>query len=207
MHHHHQPHLQDHEPGTRRRRAAFAEWGDGFDLGRGRGRGGPRGRGGRGRARRGDVRAALLALLIERPMHGYEIIQELSERTMGMWQPSPGSVYPTLQLLEDEGLITGEEADGKRRFTLTDAGREAVAARQGLTPWDHITKGLDPGVMDLRHAMAAWIMAIKQISTVGTDDQRDRAVKLLNEGRRQLYAILAEDTPPTDRADVPPDAS
>jgi DNA-binding PadR family transcriptional regulator len=81
-----------------------------------RGRGGPR-------ARRGDVRAAMLALLGDRPMHGYEMIQEIEERTGGAWSPSAGSIYPTLQLLEDEGLIEGTESDGKRRFTLTDSGR------------------------------------------------------------------------------------
>src|SRR6478735_6661636 len=88
----------------------------------GRGRGGPR-------ARRGDVRAAVLALLDERPMHGYEMIKELEERTQGAWVPSPGSIYPTLQLLEDEGLIRGEESDGKRRFALTDAGKSAQAEK------------------------------------------------------------------------------
>src|ERR1700704_1929511 len=80
-------------------------------YGRGRGRGGPR-------ARRGDVRAAALALLAERPMHGYEMIKEVEERTEGAWTPSAGSIYPTLQMLEDEELIRGEESDGKRRFAL-----------------------------------------------------------------------------------------
>ena len=81
-----------------------------------------RGPGG-GRRRRGDVRAAILALLLERPMHGYEMIQELESRTSGAWRPSAGSIYPTLQLLEDEGLVAGEQSDGRRRFALTDAGR------------------------------------------------------------------------------------
>ena len=89
----------------------------------GRGRGGPR-------ARRGDVRAAVLALLAERPMHGYEMIKEIEERTDGAWTPSAGSIYPTLQMLEDEGLIRGEESDGKRRFTLTEDGRRP-AGREG----------------------------------------------------------------------------
>src|SRR6201992_1633393 len=90
---------------------------------RSRGFGGP-GRGGRGpRARRGDVRAAVLALLADRPMHGYEMIKEIEERSEGAWTPSAGSIYPMLQLLEDEGLIRGEETDGKRRFSLTREGR------------------------------------------------------------------------------------
>src|SRR5215468_4796190 len=90
----------------------------------GRGRGGPR-------ARRGDVRAAVLALLAERPMHGYEMIKEIEERTDGAWTPSAGSIYPTLQMLEDEGLISGQEIEGKRRFTLTDSGREEQESRSG----------------------------------------------------------------------------
>src|SRR3954470_18345027 len=80
----------------------------------------PFGPGGGPRARRGNVRAAILALLVERPMHGYEMIQELEARTNGMWRPSAGSIYPTLQLLEDEGLVTSTESEGRRRFTLTD---------------------------------------------------------------------------------------
>ena len=100
-------------------RAAFAPW---ATFG-GPGPGGFRRRGGGGgRARRGDVRAAILALLQERPMHGYEIITELASRTADVWRPSPGSVYPTLQLLEDEGLVNSVESAGKRRFSLTAEG-------------------------------------------------------------------------------------
>ena len=91
----------------------------------------PRYGGGGPRARRGDVRAAALALLTERPMHGYEMIKEIEERTEGLWRPSAGSIYPTLALLEDEGLIRGEESDGKRRFALTDEGREQAEVAQG----------------------------------------------------------------------------
>ena len=119
----------------------------------GEGPGGGFGRGpfGRGRARRGDVRAAILALLAERPMHGYEMIQELEGRTHGLWRPSPGSVYPTLQLLEDEGLVEHEEERGKRRFRLTDEGREAADERgTGPAPWEEVTAGADPQALDLR---------------------------------------------------------
>ena len=100
-------------------------------MGPGRGR---RGRGGPGRrARRGDVRAAVLALLVERPMHGYEMIQELEERTGGVWRPSPGAVYPALQLLEDQGLVTADETEGKRRYQLTEAGRTHAEPRRSAT--------------------------------------------------------------------------
>src|SRR4030095_16003427 len=105
------------------RHTAFGPFGHGgpwqMPFGPGQGWGHGRGRG----ARRGDVRAAILALLAERPMHGYEMIQERQQRTGGVWRPSPGSVYPTLQMLEEEGLITGEQAEGRRRFSLTEAGR------------------------------------------------------------------------------------
>ena len=87
---------------------------------------------GRGRARRGDIRAAILLVLADRPMHGYEVMTELAERSGGVWRPSPGSVYPTLQQLEDEDLVRSEEVDQKRVFRLTDAGRqesERVGAR------------------------------------------------------------------------------
>ena len=86
---------------------------------------------GRHRVRRGDVRSAILALLDDRPMHGYEMIQELEERTGGRWTPSAGSIYPTLQLLEDEGLVTAEEVDGRKVYSLTDSGRRPSRADRG----------------------------------------------------------------------------
>src|SRR5919199_6125988 len=101
----------------------------------GLGPGGPPFGRGAPRVRRGNVRAAILALLAERPMHGYEIIQELESRTGGVWRPSPGSVYPTLQLLEDEGLITSEESGGRRRFSLTDEGRAEAQRETEAPPW------------------------------------------------------------------------
>jgi DNA-binding PadR family transcriptional regulator len=149
-----------------------------------------RGRG-RGRRGRGDVRAAILALLAERPMHGYEMIQELEARTGGVWRPSPGSVYPTLQLLEDEGLITGEEGEGRRRFTLTDAGR-AEAERQGQAPWEQVTAGVAPAAWSLRDAIAQTAQAAWSVGAAGTESQQARALEILNEARRRLYAILAE---------------
>jgi DNA-binding PadR family transcriptional regulator len=156
-----------------------------------------RGRG-RGRRGRGDVRAAILALLAERPMHGYEMIQELEARTGGVWRPSPGSVYPTLQLLEDEGLITGEEGEGRRRFTLTDAGR-AEAERQGQAPWEQVTAGVAPAAWNLRDAIAQTAQAAWSVGAAGTEAQQARALEILNDARRRLYTILAEaDGPEAD---------
>src|SRR3954465_239633 len=133
------------------RRAAFGPFGPGGPGGPGfggpgfgPGPWGPRGgRGGpRGRARRGDVRASILALLKDRPMHGYEMIQEIAERSGGAWKPSPGSVYPTLQLLEDEGLIASASEGGKKLFSLTDDGR--TAAEEGPeAPWEEAGRGVD----------------------------------------------------------------
>jgi len=135
----------------------------------------------------------VLALLAERPMHGYEIIGELAERTNGMWKPSPGSVYPTLQMLEDEGFVTGEEQDGKRRFSLTDEGRAKVAEQGDTPPWEQFAQGVEPELLELRNAVGQTGMAVRQIATAGTTEQRRRAVEILTEARKKLYGILAED--------------
>ncbi|CAN5558853.1 hypothetical protein BH10ACT1_BH10ACT1_04540 [soil metagenome] len=154
------------------------------------GRGG--GRGGRGgRARRGDVRLAILALLAERPMHGYEMIQELGERTNGAWTPSPGSVYPTLTMLEEEGHVTGEEVDGKRRFVLTETGREAAESREGPAPWETVVSDADPVVLELRDVLGSTMAAVKQVFRAGNPAQQAKAVEILTEARRKIYEVLA----------------
>jgi DNA-binding PadR family transcriptional regulator len=157
--------------------------------------GGGRGWHRRGRARRGNVRAAILALLGERPMHGYEMIQLLAERTSGMWQPSPGSVYPALQLLEDEGLITSQETEGKRLYSLTDQGRAEAERTAEQPPWQEVTEGIDPYHLRLRAEGGQLLMALIQVGHVGRDDQKARALGILADTRRQLYAILAEEEP------------
>ena len=156
------------------------------------GMGGPPFRGGHRRARRGDVRAAILALLTERPMHGYEIIGELDRRTEGAWRPSPGSVYPTLQMMEEEGLLVAEEADGKRRFGLTDTGTAEAGAQEGPTPWEALLA--DSGdVADLRESLTTTMHAVKQVFRVGTPAQQAKAVEILVDTRRRLYEVLAAD--------------
>jgi DNA-binding PadR family transcriptional regulator len=154
-----------------------------------RGRGGPR-------ARRGDIRAAVLALLAEKPMHGYEMIQELDDRTGGAWRPSAGSIYPTLQLLEDEGLIEGQEAEGKRRFTLTDAGRSEQESRSGEAPWDEVTAGADPEQLRLGRSALQLREAVGQVFYAADAEQRKRAREVLDQTRRQIYEILAEEEDP-----------
>jgi DNA-binding PadR family transcriptional regulator len=163
-------------------------FGPGFGPG---GRGGHRGRG-RGRGRRGDVRAAILALLTERPMHGYEMIQEIGERSNGLWRPSPGSVYPTLQLLVDEGLISAAESGGsKKLFELTDEGREAATKTQ-TPPWEEIAEGADPHVVNLRTALGQFAAAVFQGAHAATPDQQARILDIVNKARRDVYGVLGE---------------
>ncbi|MEV1328941.1 PadR family transcriptional regulator [Micromonospora costi] len=157
------------------------------------GHGHGRGRG-RGRGRRPNVRGAVLALLTERPMHGYEMIQEIDSRTGGAWRPSPGSIYPTLQLLEDEGVITAaaDSDGGRKRFTLTEQGQEEAAAAAQTPPWAEFAETTVNSWHDIRDAGAQAMHALRQVMMTGTDDQRERAAQVLDETRRKLYAILAE---------------
>jgi DNA-binding PadR family transcriptional regulator len=179
-------------------------FGPGFGPGFGRGFGpggfgfgpGPRARrrGGQGRrSRRGDVRAAILALLAERPMHGYEMIQEIAERSQDLWRPSPGSVYPTLQLLVDEGLIVASETEGsKKLFELTDAGK-AAAEKVETPPWDEIAEGVDPAHLNLRAAVGQLFGAVAQSAHAASAEQQQRIIEIVNNARREIYTILGED--------------
>jgi DNA-binding PadR family transcriptional regulator len=142
--------------------------------------------------RRGNVRAAILALLAERPMHGYEMIQELEARTDGLWRPSAGSIYPTLQLLEDEGLVTGEESKGKRRFSLTDAGR-AEAEELERPPWEEVTDDGEGYASSLRDSAFQLGAAVMQVARTGSEDQITRTREILDDARRRVYTMLGED--------------
>ena len=149
------------------------------------------GRGGRG-GRRASIRPAILALLLERPMHGYEMIQELERRTGGIWRPSPGSVYPMLQLLEDGGLIVAEESEGRRRFRLTDAGRAEAEQATHQPPWQEYTDDNVSQAQEFRDAAFGIMNALRQVGFAGTEQQRAQALTVLTETKRKLYAILAE---------------
>jgi DNA-binding PadR family transcriptional regulator len=153
-----------------------------------------------GRGRRGDVRLAVLALLNERPMHGYEMMQELADRTQGLWRPSPGSLYPALQLLEDQGLVRSETNDGRRQFTLTEQGQAELAGNPRATaPWEAMVRGADQGDVALRVAMRHVMTAVSQVAEAGTAEQKVRAERLIVELRRQMYLLLAETIePPTE---------
>ncbi len=156
---------------------------------RGRHPGGRGGRGG-GRAPRGDVRAALLRLLAEEPMHGYQLMRTISERTGGRWAPSPGAVYPTLAQLEDEGLVTVTAQAGRKLVALTDAGREALAGDDAPDPF----AGHDAGAPgnDLRRLLEQVHGAVREVGRTGTDAQRTAAAAVLTDARRSLYLLLAD---------------
>ncbi|WP_370124944.1 PadR family transcriptional regulator [Arthrobacter sp. MW3 TE3886] len=144
------------------------------------------------RAGRGEVRSAVLALLAERPMHGYQIIREIEERSGGTWKPSAGSVYPTLQLLADEGLIHAEESNGRKIYSLTDAGREEMAGAGMSAPWESAGPESGSGFAALPKAGVELAQAAAQVGRTGTPEQVQEAVAVLDEARRRLYAILAK---------------
>ncbi|HWR85551.1 MAG TPA: PadR family transcriptional regulator [Rhodoglobus sp.] len=144
------------------------------------------------RMARGDVRAAVLALLAEKPMHGYQIIREIEERSGGAWKPSPGSVYPTLQLLLDEGLISAEESNGRKTYSLTAEGRLVADAADRTAPWEG--QGARDGGRTgaLPKAGIELAQAAAQVGRSGSPEQVNEAVAVLDEARRRLYAILAQ---------------
>jgi len=144
------------------------------------------------RAGRGEVRSAVLALLAERPMHGYQIIREIEERSGGTWKPSAGSVYPTLQLLADEGIIRAEESNGRKIYSLTEAGREEVAGAGMSAPWESAGPASGPGFAALPKAGVELAQAASQVGRTGTPEQVQEAVAVLDDARRRLYAILAQ---------------
>jgi DNA-binding PadR family transcriptional regulator len=121
-------------------------------------------------------------------MHGYQVIGELESRTQGRWRPSAGSVYPTLQLLEDEGLLASEEIEGRRTYSLTDAGRQAAEPFQGLLEAD-----ASAGAPDLRHTASSVIAAARQVERIGSVEDARAAHEILVDARRRLYRLLAEE--------------
>ena len=203
MHTHHHDHHDHHDHDTHEGHAGPPPWvramrsGDGppFRGRRGRPADSPGSFFGHGpRAARGDVRAAILTLLAEAPMHGYQVIQEITERSDGVWSPSPGSVYPTLQQLEDEDLVTSDSAGGKKVFSLTDAGRAAAEARgTSRAPWEEVGDDVAGTLLELRDGIRQVVGAVHQIARGGTATQVAAAKRVLADTRRALYRILAED--------------
>ncbi len=156
----------------------------------------------RARAKRGDVRAAILSLLSEKSLNGYQIMQELEQRSRGSWRPSPGAVYPALQQLEDEALVRAESSSGGRIYSLTDAGRTYVRehADELGAPWENSNHpACDDNVLGLFSELKHIATATLQVVHAGSSIQTREAQKILNQTRRSLYRLLADD--PDDEAD------
>lgn len=175
--------------GTRHRHPGFDRFGlDGRRGSMGR-------RGGRGRRTdRGDIRTAILALVAEQPRHGYELIQAIEERSGGNWRPSPGSIYPTVAQLEDEGLVDTEKVEGRRMVTLTAAGTSYVAEHSSDIDgvWEKAGESVDEPTRQLRAEVAQLISAVRQVAGVGTEEQVQAAMAALAEARKTIYRMLAE---------------
>jgi DNA-binding PadR family transcriptional regulator len=199
--------FHEHEHGERPERDRGPR-GDGRGRGRSPGghRGGPFGRGdemfrggfgprGRQRLRRGDVRAAVLVLLDESPRNGYQIIQELSERSNGAWRPSPGSVYPILQQLEDEGLVEIASTVSGKTYNLTAAGKALVEKDRATLgkPWETAAADVGNATSELFGTLRQVILSVRQVSMAGSDAQTQKATAILADARRSIYRLLAED--------------
>jgi DNA-binding PadR family transcriptional regulator len=159
--------------------------------------------GGRGGMRRGEIRPLILAVLATKPMHGYEVITELEAQSGGRWRPSAGSVYPPLQQLADEGLLTSQDVEGRRVYTLTAEGKAAAEAAPLPRRWADKA----PGEADPRQAVMQLMGAVMQVQRVGSPAARDRSVEILNDARREVYRLLAEDDAGTTEPAAPPDQS
>jgi DNA-binding PadR family transcriptional regulator len=188
---------QNRRPADRRRGRHYPDRGFGGDFGLDvpgfGGPGRPRGRrrGGRG----GDVRAAALVLLDEGPKHGYQLIQEIGERSEGAWNPSPGSIYPVLQQLEDEGLLTFERVDGRKTATLTPEGVTYVEDHRDElgTPWESAHGDRSHEMHAFATSLKGFVTAWKQVAQAGTPEQREKATVVVEDARKAMYRILADD--------------
>lgn len=144
------------------------------------------------RTPRGDIKYILLELLAEEPRHGYELIKELEARYGGFWKPSPGSVYPTLQLLEEGGYLTSEQIEGRKVYTITDTGRELLSERGDRPNW--MDRGNRPQqLIELKEAIADVGAAVMQVARSNNADKVTRVREILNRVKREIYSILAEE--------------
>jgi len=148
--------------------------------------------GGRGRASRGDVRTAVLLLLAEQPMHGYQLMQAIAERTGGTWTPSPGAVYPTINMLEDEGLVSITADAGRKLVSITDTGREQLD--ENADTWGDPFSGREATgpAGDLRRLVHDLLEASRHLGRTGTEAQREQAARILADAKRALYLVLAD---------------
>jgi DNA-binding PadR family transcriptional regulator len=189
---HHAEHHAEHHDGHRHGPHRHGFGGPGGLFGEFTRGGGPRGRG--RKARRGDIRTAALLLLAEEPRNGYQIMQEVQERSDGLWSPSPGSVYPALAQLEDEGLIRSDEIEGRKLFALTDAGSAHLQERgtDKPAPWEQLNDDFGSKGMEIRKVVGDTMSAFTQVMRSGDEEQMRAALKVLVQARRDLYRILAD---------------
>jgi DNA-binding PadR family transcriptional regulator len=194
------PHHGHHHPGHWDRMTTLRRFGpdlEGFGFGPGAGPGsrhgfGPPFGGGRGRRRRGDVRYALLRTLQDEPQNGYQLMQAIEERSGGRWRPSPGSVYPALAQLEDQGFVRSIERDGQKAYEITDAGEEHLTERgEHPAPWEEDDDPASQAIAGLRSLVGQVAQAAIQVSQVADEQQMQQASEVLTETRRSLYRILA----------------
>lgn len=178
--------------GHRHSRRGEARMGEDLPMHRGRGERGPRRGASRGRAPRGDVRTAVLMLLAEEPMHGYQLMQAIADRSGGRWTPSPGAIYPTINQLEDEGLVSVTAEAGRKLVTLTDAGREYVEGRRETSTDPFASFASSEPATDLRGLLEELHGATRQVGRSGSEEQRVAAAKILADARRSLYLLLAD---------------
>ena len=178
-------HPTTHEARGRRHRRDPRHGPEGMPFGP---HGGPRSR---GMVRRGEVRPLILSVLATRPMHGYEVIQELESQSGGRWRPSAGSSYPALQQLADEGLVTGQDVDGRRVYTITDEGRVAAEA----VPQPRWGERGRHGGDEIGHLVRRVAEAAFQVRKVGSDEAVREAQTVLAETRARLYRLLADESP------------
>lgn len=151
------------------------------------------------RTRRGDIKFLLLELLTEQPRHGYDLIKQIENRYGGFRRLSPGSVYPTLQMLEEGGYVTSEAREGKKVYTITEAGQQLLSDRVSDnntdSPWDtfrNLTSGKSEELINLRKAAMELAGAVMQVARSGSSDKMSRALELLEQAKRDIYSILAE---------------
>ncbi|GEL94109.1 PadR family transcriptional regulator [Cellulomonas composti] len=221
----HEPFHERHHHGGRGRGYAAADATEAWDTMRRshRGPGGPSGRGfgpqfgppfgpgshhGRGRrAGRGDTRAAILLLLADGPRHGYQLIQDIEQRTEGRWRPSPGAIYPALAMLEDEGLVDLRVEAGRKQARLTEAGAAYVAERSAELgdPWQAASERPEHPGRAMHEAVSTLAMAAEQVARTGSPTQVQRAAAVLEQARRDLYRLLAE--PAEGPTDAPADGT
>jgi DNA-binding PadR family transcriptional regulator len=140
------------------------------------------------------IKAAVFAALAEGPMHGYQIMQRIEELSGGLWRPSPGSVYPTLQEFEDRGLVRSEEAEGRRVYALTEEGKAAASSlrdSEGHPAW-WAGEGATGTRMRLRQAVGSLGAAARQVGASGSDEMVEKTLEILADARKRIYALLAE---------------